>query len=426
MSVARRSHPSLIPRNWWRAAGDTNMAGPLARFAAFLARGDGVPSDPPRIECVVGSDRQNGAENALRAFLLFADRVFASADMAIALKLQELPDQEDNPAHIAPALADDMRQRTPTPEPKGITSNEMKGVDDGETLLDEALGCHEWDGSIDADKLAHIARAHDAAALNRYLDQQVFAWSVFRTIHVVEVCGDRNDAVCPKRYRSAYLRCNNSSAWWLAAQYNSYNCEVFHIAAPMPVWLTDAVVDVFISGHRHGFVGPSWPRDAPIFGWTSGWLSRVANLLCCRSAVAAGAWTPALVDTELQLARSLLAMSKRRRFRPDASTPIVEEKQAQAPLAAILGRNSNDISFRTEADYQVTRDVAQKTATEDMLRTFVVCLDRLQRTPAVFELVTKPYEAARLAELRAGDKRLVGCSSRFLADIMTPPEELRT
>jgi hypothetical protein len=34
------------------------------------------------------------------------------------------------------------------------------------------------------------------------------------------------------------------------------------------------------------------------------------------------------------------------------------------------------------ADYQVTRDVAQKTATEDMLRAFVVCLDRLQRTPS--------------------------------------------
>jgi hypothetical protein len=113
-------------------------------------------------------------------------------------------------------FSDGMQLQAPMPEPKDITRHKSKGANEDETLLDEVLGCCEWDYSIDTDKLAHISCVHNAMVLLWFLDWQAFPWLVCRGIHVVEVCGDCDDTTCPKLYCSAYLHCNDEGAWWLA------------------------------------------------------------------------------------------------------------------------------------------------------------------------------------------------------------------
>jgi hypothetical protein len=152
MSVARRSHPSLVA-----PTGGAGRATPIwlalwRDLPRFSRAATAYHPTHPGSSVLSGAIVRTGPRTPCTRSSCFADRVFASADMAIALKLKEPPDQEDDPAHLAPALSGDMRQRTPMPEPKDITSNY------GETLLDEALGCHEWDGSIDADKHTSPAR----------------------------------------------------------------------------------------------------------------------------------------------------------------------------------------------------------------------------------------------------------------------------
>lgn len=244
------------------------MAGPLARFVALLVRNN-IPEGMCPVECVAGRERRSGAENALRALLLFADRVFASADLTTAL--HPPPQRAVRRAHI-----ETFGRRVPTSTLAVEAPAEQDG-ENTEALLSKALRCRRWDGAIDADNLACVSRAHDVDTLEHYLGTQTLG-----NLCIVEVCSGRDDELRSEVCRAAIFFSNNENIWWVDSRHSAGNITMPALKAP---WLSNAVVTIFADAHRHGFLQSRWPwTKAPCCGWTSGWVSRVANALCLRRA----------------------------------------------------------------------------------------------------------------------------------------------